>query len=147
MLNCLRKRICPDLAQSNDSVHFPDHHFLQHRRLKSPSSQEQQVSLIGPFFPLCCVDLLLGFQLEQNDTAKSVFERNRAGWGGLDTFPAAESQSAQIYRFYLLNLNYFTCDVNITAIYIFDCANTVSYKVSRLWPHHSHLLNCYMVEC
>lgn len=70
-----------------------DSHLLQHRRLKSPFSRVQQVSLIGPFFPpLHCNDLLLAFQLEQNDTARSVLERNGAGRGGRDTFPTPDSK-------------------------------------------------------
>lgn len=76
-------------------------------RFPFPPTQTAEISIFPSatrlsdwtFFPLCCIDLLLGFQLKQNDTAKSVFERNRAGWGGRDTFPAAESQSAPFYGF------------------------------------------------
>lgn len=74
----------------------------------SPPAQTAEISIFPSatspadwtfFSPLWCVDLLLGFQLEQSDIAKRVLERNRAGWGGRDTFPAAESQSAPFYGF------------------------------------------------
>lgn len=52
-------------------------HFLEQRSPKFPCSQVQQVLLIGPFVFFSCHDLLLGYQLEQNDTGKDSFEDNR----------------------------------------------------------------------
>lgn len=82
----LHKKNCPDWTQLNDPIHIPDivFHFLERRSPKFPCSQVQQVLLIGPFlfflfffFSFSCHDLLLGYQLEQNDTGKGSFEDNR----------------------------------------------------------------------
>lgn len=90
-LDCLTKRICARLNTAEWSYPYS-------RLLVIPISSNtdgwnlhflecNKFHWLGPLFFFnspCCSDLLLGAQLEQNDTAKSVSERNRADWGGRD---------------------------------------------------------------